>query len=994
MGCAIAIPCLLAVLLSPGSLAGDEVGLIWADHDRPGNPIFTASFGNGRWTTESFPPSGHFDDNYSPGLAFDPAGVPWAAWAGRRRTESPAIFLSRYASGAWSPERKIGGGAGAWESMPALAFDSPGNGWLAFSREAGSSTEIFCAPILAGAAGTAVLVSPPDVTPDVHPAVACASDGTPIVVWEGWENDRAQVFLSRYRAGRWTKERSLLPGGDEDRIWPEIFLDDRDRPVVSWRVNGESVSYREETDGRAWETVRSQPARASPASLPAGVAAEAWMAGRGGNNRNASWRCFPPAQARPQRKPDGRQSSASFRYIGYGDSITYGHDEGSDTSGWYGSELADLLAAAYPGHSFYLYNEGYPTSTTYDLLYGGGERDCPGINSVIDSHGYASRVLIMGGTNDIVSIGDPDLTKWYLGQIIDRARAKGVEPILATIIPRVDEGRYMEASQTMSLSYIIPLSEEKDCRLANPFGEFMQYYDSDYFWNNLYGYPSAWDGIHPAWWEGDYHIALAFQKSFSTAIPTPTPPPPAQIFVTSPNGGERLARGASYPIAWTPTNFPGNIRLHLNRGGVLDHTITPDTPNDGYYDWPISGSQAVGSDYAVVVQSAAFPYLADISDANFSIVAPATPTPPPPAQIFVTSPNGGERLTRGASYPIAWTPAGFPGNIRLHLNQGGVLDHTIDSDTPNDGYYDWPISGTQAVGSDYAVVVQSAAFPYLADISDANFSIVAPPTPRPQIDYNGDGRPEVAIWRPANGGWAVRDFTRRNFGTAGDCPVPADYNGDGRSEIAIFRSAAGLWRVCPGSAVYFGISQDIPVPADYTGDGTEETAVFRSSSGLWAVRNVTRIHFGTSGDTPLSADFDRDGRADVGIFRPASGLWKIRGVTRANFGASGDYPVPADYLRRGRLQIAIARPGSGLWAIQDATRIWFGSGSFYPQPADWNGDGADDIASFWNGYTGAWAIRPLGNLPFGAAGDLPVAARVYSARALGEAAGLPLTGGR
>ncbi|MCX6349079.1 MAG: hypothetical protein NTV79_06220, partial [Candidatus Aureabacteria bacterium] len=438
------------------------------------------------------------------------------------------------------------------------------------------------------------------------------------------------------------------------------------------------------------------------------------------------------------------------------------------------------------------------------------------------------------------------------------------------------------------MSYIIPLAGEKSCRLADPFGEFMQYYDTDYFWNDLYGWPDYWDGVHPAWWEGDYHIALAFQKPFAPPIPTPTPQPPAQIFVTSPNGGERLVRGTSYPITWTPAHFPGNIRLHLNQGGVLDHTIDPDTPNDGYYDWAIPGSQTVGSNYTVIVQSAAFPYLADSSDANFSIIAFATP--------------------------------------------------------------------------------------------------------RPQIDYNGDGRPDVAIWRPSTGCWAVQNFTRRYFGISGDHPVPADYNGDGRSEIAIFRSAAGLWRVNPRGAVYFGNSRDLPVPADYNGDGTEEMAIFRNSSGLWAVRNVTRICFGTSGDVPIYTDFDLDGRADVGIFRPQTGVWRIRGITRAYFGADGDYPVPADYLKQGRLQIAIARPGSGLWAIQDATRSWFGWGSFYPQPADWNGDGYCDIASFWNEYLGSWAIKPFGNLLFGAAGDLPVSSRIYSARTLGPAGDIPFNG--
>jgi lysophospholipase L1-like esterase len=889
MGCAIAIPCLLAVLLSPGSLAGDEVGLIWADHDRPGNPIFTASFGNGRWTTESFPPSGHFDDNYSPGLAFDPAGVPWAAWAGRRRTESPAIFLSRYASGAWSPERKIGGGAGAWESMPALAFDSPGNGWLAFSREAGSSTEIFCAPILAGAAGTAVLVSPPDVTPDVHPAVACASDGTPIVVWEGWENDRAQVFLSRYRAGRWTKERSLLPGGDEDRIWPEIFLDDRDRPVVSWRVNGESVSYREETDGRAWETVRSQPARASPASLPAGVAAEAWMAGRGGNNRNASWRCFPPSRARAAPAPDARRETSSYRYIGYGDSITYGHDTYSRPYPWYGTLLPDLLASTHPGNSYYLYNEGYPGATTYNMLYGGGDWDCPGIYGVISSHSDASHVLIMGGTNDIAHIGNPALTKSYLGAIIDRTRARGKEPIVATIIPRMDEGGYLEDSYTMSVFYIDPLADEKGCRLADPYREFMQYYDTDYFWNNLYGYPSAWDGIHPAWWEGDYHIALAFQKPFATPTPapsaTPTPQPPAQIFVVSPNGGERMVRGASYPIAWTPSGFPGNIRLHLNKGGGLDHTITSDTPNDGYYDWLISGAQTVGSDYVVIVQSAAFPYLADSSDSNFSIGDPTTPTPLSPTP----------------------SPSPSPTPLLAYIDSGDY-----DGDGSCDlGLFRAP-AGFWAI-RDITRVYRGTA----GDVAACG-------------DYDNDGRTEVALFRPSRGMWSIHGLTTVYYGASADIPVPGDWDGDGFCDVGVFKPSSGLWAIKDITRVYFGQSGDIPVAYYKLGTREKNFAVWRPGSGLWSARSISSTYLGVRGDFPVPADYSGDGFEEEALFRRSSYLWTVAGLTRVGFGASGDYPAPADFDGDGSAEMGIFRPASGFWSLRGLTALTFGQAGDLP----------------------------------------------------------------
>ncbi len=85
----------------------------------------------------------------------------------------------------------------------------------------------------------------------------------------------------------------------------------------------------------------------------------------------------------------------------------------------------------------------------------------------------------------------------------------------------------------------------------------------------------------------------------------------------------------------------------------------------------------------------------------------------------------------------------------------------------------------------------------------------------PKTDFDGDGKSDVAIFRPSTGQWHVRNLgVIDTFGESpGDIPVPGDYNGDGTTDVAIFRPSTGEWHVRNLGVIdtFGGLPGDIPI---------------------------------------------------------------------------------------------------------------------------------------------------------------------------------------
>ena len=256
------------------------------------------------------------------------------------------------------------------------------------------------------------------------------------------------------------------------------------------------------------------------------------------------------------------------------------------------------------------------------------------------------------------------------------------------------------------------------------------------------------------------------------------------------------------------------------------------------------------------------------------------------------------------------------------------------------------------------------------------------------LDYDGDGRPDLMIWRPSDGSWYLNPSNGAwpvvtQWGLPSDVPVPGDYDGDGIADRAVWRPSNGTWYIIPSRkstapyTVQWGVPGDIPVPGDYDGDKIIDFAVWRPSNGSWYIIPSSApgspyvVQWGLAGDIPVPGDYDGDRRADFAVWRPYNGTWYVlRSGSPGNpaitqWGLPWDIPMPGDYDGDGKVDYAVWRPSNGTWYVIPSASglpnvVSWGIPGDIPVYGDFDGDQKTDFA-VWRPATGSWYIIPSSN---------------------------------
>jgi photosystem II stability/assembly factor-like uncharacterized protein len=367
-------------------------------------------------------------------------------------------------------------------------------------------------------------------------------------------------------------------------------------------------------------------------------------------------------------------------------------------------------------------------------------------------------------------------------------------------------------------------------------------------------------------WVTSFGSGLYVGSTSTLTAPTVTWTQPTAITYGTPLGPAQLDASANIPGTFTYTPA-ANALLGAGNGQTLWVTFNPtDT-----------------ADYSSVTQSTTINVLK--------------------AHLTVTAANLA-RPRRAANPPLTYTLTGFVNGDTASSVSGTPALSTTAVKSSTDGSY--PI--TVGLGT---LSAANYDFPTLN-----NGTLTVTGSSAAQVgDYDGDGKTDLAVFRPGTDQWVIHDSSGgvvvTPFGDTSqqDIPAPGDYEGIGRTDLAVFRPGTDQWIILLSTGavrvVQFGdpTQHDLPVPGDYDGDGKTDLALFRPATDQWIIQysgggsRVVQMGDPASGDLPVPSDYDGDGKTDLAIFRTSTAQWIIHdssgGSLVTQFGDPTAHDLPA-----------------------------------------------------------------------------------------------------
>lgn len=466
-----------------------SVWMIWQENEGAGRQVFFGRLLAGKITQRRSLSQGQAGAHYAPALAIAADDQPWVVWITQMQTKHRLKIQNLNTDQLWTldPGTKI--------YSPCIVIDGYSHPWVFWVGSQDGVDKIFYSCCRGNNWIKPAILAPEPNTPQFHPAAAVEKNGNPWICWSGYDGNDYEIFTSRWNGSGWQTPIRISDNQLSADAQPAAALYLNSIPMVAWTRSHQGkrdvlLSYRENNNWRSGINISLNGQRnKSPVLITEGEKiALLWQSQNLILVKSISF--FQLQTAPPPRKKEQMEVQSLHlgrnKFIGFGDSITFGSQNGPSMAVGYIPRLEVLLQKSFEAP--FISNRGIPGEPTWEGL--------SRIDYVL-SVDMALYLLLMEGTND-VSITDYslDTTAFNLEQIILKASAYGVFPLLSTVIPRA-RARWTASARlrTQELNEKIEqLSQDRDVTLVDNYNEFYNFPESKGGYEALL----SPDNLHPS----------------------------------------------------------------------------------------------------------------------------------------------------------------------------------------------------------------------------------------------------------------------------------------------------------------------------------------------------------------------------------------------------------------------------------------------------------------------------------------------------------------
>lgn len=396
--------------------------ITWIHHNNNKYHVIISDFTSGQsWALNPQPTSPVF----SPRIIIDFHGKIWLFWVGQHH-DRDKIFFSRFNREQWRPPAALAADSPSPQIHPAVALDQQGFPWVVWSAYDGSDYEIYVSCWKRSGWQRAETITRNNDISDAEPSLSLYLSSLPMISWTQSSGGKRDVFLTFKQDDAWIPPINISK--DEQRSASSVLISEGSKIMLSWE-DDEKIYF------------QSLP---SPAIL-------------------ASWQHEEKAILSLKAPPPLQEN----KFTGFGDSITYGWENGPTPENGYVPRLQKLLKAIFTNPE--VTKRGVPGEPTWDAL---------GRITQVIAEDKSQYLLLMEGTNDVSTASySMDTTAFNLREMVNKCFQYGVMPLISTITPRAGH-RWTTTAQERTFDLnekITQLALDMNIILADNFTAFYDY---------------------------------------------------------------------------------------------------------------------------------------------------------------------------------------------------------------------------------------------------------------------------------------------------------------------------------------------------------------------------------------------------------------------------------------------------------------------------------------------------------------------------------------